>query len=197
MSITTQLSTTSFSEVILKAINDYRSFLRRNHRPVERRNKLKQFGLDGRYSELPDAALYHAASLINQDLESTLSGEQNAYSGQQQFHHHLSRILNQYEVLHDKVTHCGQLASRASIESIQLLMMDDNKLRDPNVIKKLAQANHNIAKYGNEAQHQQHINHLKNNRSRNEPFFDGILNNFLSTLEQIKSGNLSTDEPIN
>lgn len=197
MSISTQLSTTSFSEIILKTINDYRTFLRKSYKPVERRNKLKQFGLDGRYSELPDTALYHAASLISQDLESTLTNEKNAYSGQQQFHQHLTSILSQYEVLQDKVTHCGQLASRASIESIQLLMMDDNKLRDPNVIKKLAQANHNIARFGNEAQHQQHINHLKNNRSRNEPFFDGILNNFLSTLEQIKVSNATANEQKN
>lgn len=193
MSIKTQLPTTSFSEVILKAIYDYRAFLRKSYTPQERRNKLKQFGLDGRYSELPDAALYHAASLINQDLEATLSNETNTYSGQQQFHNHLSSILDQYEVLQDKVTHCGQLASRASIESIQLLMMSDNKLRDPNIIKKLAQANLNIAKYGNETQHQQHINHLKNNRSRNEPFFDGILNNFLSTLEQINTNSAPAD----
>ena len=183
----------TFSETILHAINEYRNLLRKTTPAAERRSKMHSLGLDGRFSELPDCELHNKAANIVSDLKKQLPNESEAqytYSGRKQFIDYLTSILEQYHIHNDKVLHSTQLASRASIESIQLLALPEEKLRQEATIKRLAKANYLIARFGNEVQCKSHVDNLKKHRERNEPFFDGILNNFTATLEQFR------DEPV-
>ena len=182
----------SFSETILKLINDYRSLLRKTTPAEQRKQKLRQFGLDGRYSELSDIELYNTAEKMVEDLKSNqeeLSQSQYTYSGRKNFIEHLTNILEQYHIHGDKIMHCTQLASRASIESIQLLALPEDKLRMEATIKRLAKANYLIARFGSDAQQKHHITNLKTNRERNKPFFDGILSNFEATIQKFANEN--------
>lgn len=187
----------SFSETILKSINEYRSLLRKTTSAEYRKQKLRQFGLDGRYSELPDIELYKTAIKMLEDLKSEHEEQaqgQYTYSGRKNFIEHITSILEQYHIHGNKILHCTQLASRASIESIQLLSLPEEKLRMESTIKRLAKANYLIARFGSEAQQEQHINSLKTNRNRNKPFFDGILSNFEATRAKFaEEGTMTTD----
>jgi hypothetical protein len=180
----------SFSEIILKAINDYRTLLRKTVPAEERKTKLRQLGLDGRYSELHDLDLYEKAEMMTADLRNNLSKEEESsqytYSGNRKFIEHLTNILDQYHVHGTKILHCTQLASRAIIESIQILSLPEDQLRLETNIKKLAKSNYLIARFGSDFQRDTHITSLKNNRENNKPFFDGILSNFETTLQKIK-----------
>jgi hypothetical protein len=179
----------SFSEIILKAINEYRSLLRKNTPTEQRKSKLREFGLDGRYSELSDIDLYNTAKKMSSDLQLSTKDKapsQYTYSGSQNFIKHLNDILDQYHIHGNKILHCTQLASRASIESIQLLALPEDKLRLESTIKRLAKSNYLIARFGSDAQRAHHVNNLKSNRERNKPFFDGILSNFETTLHKLE-----------
>lgn len=173
-----------FAETINLAIKDYRFLLRRYLTQVERVVKLQKLRLKDPQSYEGDLALYHTAERIIADIDENMSVPNQgyyAYSGVEQFRMYLKEYLGNYHIEGDKVVHCAQKASRALIQSIQLISLPEEKLTDK-VAKQLFDCNEKIAKFGSHDQCKMQLEALLKRQQSNPGFYTTIVANLESMI---------------
>lgn len=179
-----------FSETMTKAINIYRSMLRKYLPQAERVSKLHELNLKNPQLYENEIALYHTGhaivSDINKNLDPSATGYYS-YSGVGSFGDYLKNFLKNYEIDGNTVIHRSQKASRALIQAIQLLTLPKEQLT-PEVAKRLSRCNEVIAKYGSEEQRELHESTLQNAIRRQQEnsisFYRTILSNFQEKMHK-------------
>ncbi|EKD91696.1 MAG: hypothetical protein ACD_29C00438G0001, partial [uncultured bacterium] len=122
-----------FTETLIKAINDYRYFLRRHLEQAERMTRLQALNLRNRELYNNDIALYHTGQTIVADIEKNMLMQPAgyyAYSGIEQFCEYLKEYLSNYEIENNHLIHKAQKASRALIKAIQLAATPKDRLSE-------------------------------------------------------------------
>lgn len=173
-----------FSETITLAIKDYRFLLRRYLTQVERVVKLQELNLKDPAIYQTDLSLYRVAEKIIQDIDKNMSVPNEgyyAYSGIEQFRMYLKEYLDNYYIEGDRVVHRAQKASRALIESIQLIAMPNERLTSQ-VEKKLFDCNEKIVKFGSFDQCKMQLEALSKRQKDNPDFYTTIIANLESMI---------------
>lgn len=175
-----------FAETISKSICDYRQMLRRHLNQAERATKLAELNLkDPNHND--EMALYRTAQMIIHDIEcnSDMMSKKNyySYSGVGKFCQYLKEFLSNYVIENDSVTHRAQKASRALIQSIQLLALPSGKMT-PEIIEKINECNVTIAHYGSDEQCDLYKENLQRYRHERGSLFDSLSRQFEEYLHQ-------------
>lgn len=181
-----------FSEIITKALNDYKSILKKDLSPEQRAARLSALGLRRReLKQSSTVVLYKKAKQVLKDIENTMASAGDEvpswYCGLQAFYQHLQDILADYQVSEDTVVHITQESSRALINAIQLVSLTDSRL-DSNIAKKLDQCGKIVAKFGSKQQQEKLVYVLKLHKERNTAFFMPLLYNLEKYLSQPSLG---------
>jgi len=186
---------TIFSEIMKKAINVYRSMLRKYLPQAERVNKLHKLNLKNQQLYENEIALYHTGYSIISDINKNLNQSNSgyySYSGVESFGEHLKNFLENYEIDGNGVIHRSQKASRALIQAIQLLTLSKDKLTFE-VGNQLSRCNKVIAKYGSEEQQELHKTTLQNTickqQENNTSFYRSILSDFQQKMHELNARN--------
>lgn len=146
-----------FSNIILKAITDYKLFLRRILSAKDCSAKIVQLGIKRtqlREIGNDDVAFYKIAALIAKDLESYILQEKKDdmyYSGAEEFLRYLNRILGEYLVEGNKVVHTTQSAACAVVDAFQILSLSEQRFTTE-LIEKFVKSLKTVAKYGDISQ---------------------------------------------
>lgn len=144
-----------FSNIILKAISDYKLLLRRTLPAKECSARIISMGIKRtQLRKIGDVALYNIALKIIEKLEEYVSheGKENIfYSGAEEFLLYLKKLLNQYHIEGNRVTHATQSASCALVDAIQLISLPEHK-HTIDIIEKLIKAIHTVVRYGSKDQ---------------------------------------------
>lgn len=171
-----------FTEVVRKALNDYKQILKRSLPDDERNQKLEELGLLRRDLMLAnDAVLYQKATNVIKDIQRQLRRNETTpawYSGLDEFCYFLENELKQYCLDKNKVLHIAQQASRSLIDAIQLMSLPNTKLDDI-VAEQLQRANQLLMRYGSKEQITQLKDVYRAHKTRN-------LNFFLPLLKQLE-----------
>lgn len=184
---------TIFSETMKKAINIYRSMLRKYLPQAERINKLHKLNLKNQQLYENEIALYHTGYSIISDINKNLNQSNvgyYSYSGVESFGEYLKDFLENYEIDGNGVVHRSQKASRALIQAIQLLTLPKDKLTSE-IADQLAHCNEVIVKYGSEEQQELHKTTLQNTirkqQESNTSFYRSILGNFQQQMHELNA----------
>lgn len=176
---------TIFKETISRAISDYRTLLRRHLAQHERVNKLAQLGL-----KQPDydneVVLFRIAQRIVHDIETNIdTGSQSyySYSGVSNFGTHLKKFLANYIIESNTVVNRAQKASRALLESIQLIGLPTTKMTTQ-VLDSINRNSMVIAFYGSEEQCELYRENLERYYRERGAFFGPLLRYFQEQLKQ-------------
>lgn len=186
------MSSSIFTETIIRAINNYRQLLRKTLSQHERMSKLSELNLrDPELYRNPNpVSLYNLAYKIVDDIKHNFKNSRSyyAYDGPQEFARILENFLANYEIDNNTVTHRAQRASKALIRAIQLMTSYEP---DEELQTKLAECNRVIAEFGSDDQKELHKSTLMNILSEREnqqycSFYEVILKNFegLTTSSQ-------------
>ena len=175
----------TFSQVMLEAVNDYKLLLRKNADPNANASKIKTLGIKRKQLKaMSEIQLYQLGPVILKELENNLEAEKcsNYYCGIEEFIEHLKSILKAYCLENNKVISVTQKASSAMLEAIQLMSLPENKL-NANVAIKLNQCVYNVIKYGNKEQLQILAEAIKNHKKSTTSFFCKLWDSFASLVE--------------
>jgi len=174
-----------FAETISKAISDYRQMLRRYLSQAERVSKLSELNLKSPdYND--EAGLYRLAQTIIQDIERNLDVKTKSYysySGVGNFCRYLKEFLSNYVLEGEIVSHRAQKASRALIQSIQLMSLPSEKMT-PEVIEQISECNVTVASFGSSEQCELYKENLARYNEEKGAFFGPLLRQFEATLSQ-------------
>lgn len=168
-----------FIETVSKAISDYRQLLRRHLVQSERMTKLMELSLKQPNYE-NEIALYRTAQRIVQDIEMNLdSGPKSyyTYSGVGNFGRHLKEFIMNYIIEGSHVIHRAQKASRALIDSIQLIGLPMDRLT-PEILETINRNSMTIAHYGSEEQCELYKENLERYYRERGSFFGPLLHYF-------------------
>jgi hypothetical protein len=177
-----------FSERIVKALNDYKTIIKRELSPKKRAAKLSALGLKRQQlKKTGDLALYSKTEQVLKDIEQAIElPDDNApswYCGLYEFYKHLKGILADYHVHQSTVIHLTQHSSRALVDAIQLMSLENNDL-DKQIASRLDQCGKTVAKLGSKEQQEKLAYALKLHKERNTDFFLPLLCNFEKYLSQ-------------
>ena len=176
-----------FIETISKAISDYRQLLRRHLRQSERMSKLAELNLKNPDYE-DEVSLYRTAQCIVHDIETNLDSGQKSYytySGVGNFGRYLKKYLSNYIIEGDNVIHRAQKASRALLDSIQLIGLPLSRLT-PEILETINKNSMAIAHYGSEEQCELYKENLERYYRERGAFFGPLLRYFEEQLRHAK-----------
>ncbi|MCB1827052.1 MAG: hypothetical protein KDH94_01420 [Coxiellaceae bacterium] len=179
--------TSIFVETVSKAISDYRQLLRRHLPQCERVTKLMELGLKQPDYE-NETALYRTAQRIVQDIEVNLdSGNKSyyTYSGVGNFGRYLKEFIGHYMIEGNQVIHRAQKASRALIDSIQLIGLPTERLT-PDVLETINKNSMTIAHFGSEEQSELYKENLERYYRERGSFFGPLLRYFAEQLRHVR-----------
>jgi len=172
-----------FVETISKAISDYRQLLRRHLSQSERMTKLMELNL-----KQPDysnqVALYRTAQRIIQDIETNLDRGPKSYytySGVGNFGRYLKDFISNYIIEGQQVVHRAQKASRALLDSIQLISLPVERLT-PDILDAINKNSMAIAHFGSEEQCELYKENLERYYRERGSFFGPLLHYFEEQL---------------
>ncbi len=177
-----------FAQTIAKAINEYRTMLRRYLSQTERVSRLAALNLRDSKIYDSEATLYSAASgIVNDIRENSKVPDEGyySYSGIIMFADYLADYLSKYEVEGDTVIHRTQKASRAIVQAIQFITLPADRLSD-SIATKLYAANEAIVEYGSGEQFDLHLTNLNQYLSVDEQFFVPVIKHFQNCVRQLK-----------
>jgi len=153
-----------FSNIVLKAISDYKLLLRRILPAKECSAKIVGMGIKRtQLRNIDDVGLYNVALQIVENLEEyvTTEGKENIfYSGAEEFLRYLKRLLNEYHVDGNKIIHAAQSASCAMVDAIQLIALPEHR-HTIDVVEKLIKSIHIVARHGSKDQLSMFIDIIK------------------------------------
>src|SRR5690242_16668396 len=111
-----------FSETITKALNDYKTILKRNLSSKEKAAKLNALGLKReQLQQANDLALYSKAQQVLKEITQSIEfpndndNTPSWYCGLHEFYKHLQDIVANYYVSQNTVIHVTQQSSRALV----------------------------------------------------------------------------------
>lgn len=166
-----------FSQHAIKLLNEYKNLLRKHVDSDEISTRLTQLELE----QLPEheSDLYRLiVTVIELEAEAHRNCASNLrYSGLRTFREHLQDFIAIYRLEGDRVIHPGQTASRAAIQAIQLMGLEERRL-DAAVVGQLDTCGQLIAKYGEEAQKMAFFSALKLQTQRCPRVFIPLLTKF-------------------
>lgn len=179
-----------FSEIITKALNDYKTILKRNLSSKEKAAKLNALGLNrGQIQQANDVALYSKAQQVLKEITQCIElpndndNRPSWYCGLHEFYKHLQDILANYYVSQNTVIHVTQQSSRALVDAIQLMSLANAAL-NKKIATKLDQCGQTVAKFGSKEQQEKLAHALNLHKERNMSFFLPLLYNFEKYLSQ-------------
>lgn len=174
-----------FIETVSKAISDYRQLLRRHLSQSERMTKLMELNL-----KQPDykneVALYRTAQRIVQDIEMNMDCDPKSYytySGVGNFGRYLKEFISNYIIEGQHVVHRAQKASRALLDSIQLIGLPAERLTS-DVLDSINKNSMTIAHFGSEEQCELYKENLERYYRERGSFFGPLLRYFEEQLRQ-------------
>lgn len=166
-----------FSEVILKAISDYKLLLRKIYPAREAAAKIKELGLKRmQIREANDIYLYNIAIKIITNLEkyvNTCSKSRGCYFGAEEFLNYLRGFVEFYRIEENKVIHTTRAASCAVVEVIQIITLPEHKLSE-DLFNRLSTCINLVAKYGS----MEHITVLNEAVKRNKKIVMSFLHKY-------------------
>ena len=178
-----------FAETIAKAIQEYRTMLRKYLPQSERMLRLTRLNLKDPKIYESDASLYQTAIAIVEDIEASNNLADDgyyAYSGIAQFAKFLRVYLNKYEIEGEQVIHRTQKASRAIVQAIQLITLPANRLSE-GVANQLYRCNKLIGEFGSHEQHELHMGNLTKYKTADEAFFGPVIEHFQQMVAQAQA----------
>jgi hypothetical protein len=120
-----------FASKIRQLINQYKRILKRHLSASTYLLKVKTLHIKRKeLKNATDVDLFHISNRVLYDIETWLSNQGIAaceYSGIDEFYRHMKSYTNTFRVDDDKILHSDQQASRAIVESIQLLCLPFNE----------------------------------------------------------------------
>lgn len=174
-----------FIETVSKAISDYRQLLRRHLPQSDRMTKLMELNLKQPDYE-SEVALYRTGQRIVHDIETNLNAGPKSYytySGVGNFGRYLKDFLSNYIIETNHVVHRAQKASRALLDSIQLIGLPVDRLT-PEILDTINKNSMTIAHYGSEEQCELYKENLERYYRERGSFFGPLLRYF---EEQLRS----------
>ena len=181
-----------FSEEIMKLLHEYKRILKRYVAPEERDAKIQVLGLERKkIREASEVSLYHKAQRVIEDITGWINKNSDvptAYYGLEEFCQHLNGLLNQYRIEADargreKVIHAQRLASRATVDAIQLLDLAPEKITG-NHLQQLDGCFQVVAKYGTKEQQALLMKALRlRNQQWHAQTLSPLLNSFKSYMQ--------------
>lgn len=176
-----------FFQTAIKLLQKYKSLLRKQLSLAEYRQKLLELQLDKRLPQ-DEVVLYHLLEQIvsraqaeNPTMQSPAVGLR--YSGSSQSIQDMRELLAHYHIEGRNVIHTVQVASRAMVEAIQLMVLPEVK-RDQQVAIRLDSCSLKIAQYGMKEQHLSFWNSLKTKVNQDGAFFSPLLDQYEEYLER-------------
>ena len=174
----------TFSQIMLKAINDYKSLLRKSLPTNKSSVKIKELGIKRKQIKaMSEVQLHNIGTIICNELEQNIhTGKcSNYYCGIEEFVEYLKKILTSYGIENNQIINTKQKASQAMLEAIQLMALPEDKL-DASTAIKLNQCVYNITKYGDKEQLQILTEAIKAHKQRATIFFCKLWENFVASL---------------
>lgn len=159
----------TFSEFVLRAVSDYKLFVRKNFPAREAADRIKALGLKRmQLRNTDDLHLFAVGAKIIDELEKYVAKQERTvttvcYFGASEFLRHLKSTINEYCVEDGNVIHVDRAASRAMIEAIQLVTLPEHKFT-LEILEKLNKCINLVAKYGS----MEHIALLNNAIKKNK-----------------------------
>lgn len=177
--------TMNFSEKIMKLLVQYRRLIKRQLPAAHYKSKINELGIQRQaLRNQNEINLFHIALAVAQELQSLLkSTTQSAswYSGIDEFYQHLQNTIDDYCIEDNKVVHKAHLASRASVEAIQLLTFNNEQVDSP-FTERLTHCASVIAKYGTQEQRKLFNNALRKQLADDQPVLKHLEHHFPVTL---------------
>jgi hypothetical protein len=183
---------TVFYYIILKAINGYKTMLKKNLSAAKYTDKVKQLGIKRtQIKKANEVKLYNIGLKIIAELEQHAAGSKrkksvNFYCGEEDFLQYLRKLLNEYTIEEDKVVNAAQKSSCALVSAIQLINSSKEKLTDE-VAQQIYHYSRIITKCGSLEQKRLFNNIISNDQPRHMCFFFRQLQNFVSYLDESRS----------
>ncbi len=177
-----------FSAVAMKTLQRYKALLKKQCSSIEYRKKLQELQLD-RSLPREDTELYNLLNHVVQTLEADGLGESEVtanglrFSGGSQSIQDMRDLLASYHVDTGRVVHTSQMAARAMVHAIQLMVLPAMK-HDETVADQLDEYSLKIARYGVKEQHLSFWNSLKTQVGKHSGFFTPLLDRYQRYLEQ-------------
>jgi len=172
-----------FSEVILKAISDYKLLLRKIYSTREATAKIKGLGLKRtQLREVDDVQLYNIALIMINNLEGYVSSHgsksNGSYFGAEEFLRYLKNFLSVYTIEGNKVIHTAREAARAVVEAIQLVTLPEKEITKE-IFSRLSRCIDMVNRHGNI----EHIAILNDAIKRNKKGILSYLNRYNIALK--------------
>lgn len=178
----------AFYYIIIKAINDYKSLIRKTLSSKDATAKVRQFAIKRKQLKAyTPVKLYEIAQQIAADLAQQVKTAEkakspNRYDGSREFLDFLQELLAEHRVEKDKVINTGQKVSRALVTAIQLIGLPEARLTRETATR-IDECARVIALSGNEEAIKMFCNAVKKNQTRHESFFDSLSQNFCTYLD--------------
>ena len=171
-----------FAVNVIKILNNYKEFLRRNLPAKTSAARIKQLKLKRiNIKHAEDVILYKIAQNVVKDIEAYLTAESlsnNHRTGLLYFKQCLNKIFTEYHIEHNKIINARQLASGAIVEAIQLITFSLGKFNSY-TLGKLDDCSRIVAKYGNFEQKAMLRSVYEKSYDKNESFFATITQRFV------------------
>jgi oligoendopeptidase F len=171
----------TFSERTLKLLNDYkRMILKRYISPEERKQTINELGLKRKSLKFEtDVILYNKAHRVLKNIENwtgKLGNTATEHSGIDEFYQHLKKFLNDFHIAHGRVVHITQAASRAVVQTIQVLSLPEPKLsKEAHKLDDLIQT---IIKFGTSEHHAMLSKAMDEHKDSDSSILSPVLKNF-------------------
>lgn len=175
-----------FARKIYKAIGEYRTILRRNLSQAERMIKLDRLNLKVKLNQTTDIEFYRIAENIILDARASRRQEgvsYYTYQGAARFADYLADMLKEYKIYDGRVIHTSQLASRAYLQAVQLLALDEPRL-DASVQSQIQRDVVIIAEFGDEEEVRHLYSVLKQRKLSLPHIFCALFRQFQNCLQQ-------------
>lgn len=147
----------SFYNMIIKAISDYKVILRKTLSVSQYNEKVCALGIKRSNSNvINEVTLFKTGLKIMEDLRHYVNfcaskRSNNFYSGAEEFLLYLEQLFIDYQLDGDRVVHVRQKSSSALVTVIQLITLPKEKLTS-DVVLQIKQCSDIIATYGSEEQ---------------------------------------------
>lgn len=168
----------SFSEMVFRAIADYKKLLKRKLPSDKYSLALQQMGIKRlQLKNLNESSLLQVVNKILHDLETSYNNYNNKqalYSGIQEFVEHLKGIIKSYHINNNIVINPTQKASAILLDAIQLISLPNSEITAATV-RSLEVCVENLIHYGTASQITMMINALKKQGSEKMDFCSMLL----------------------
>ncbi len=183
-----------FNDSIRQLLNHYKAIIKKSSTRLSAKDQIMQLGLKRKHLRAAsDVELYQKAQKVIEVIDHQLQNSNNVpswHSGLDEFHQHMTDMLECYMVKGRQVIHQNQKVSSVLIEAVQLVGLPNIRL-DDSVAIKLDRYSKDIATFGSKEQKEMYVKTLKSGQSRNTNFFLPILDQYDRYTKQSRLENVA------